>query len=317
MFAALLCLLAAKCNPSPVVPVTAVGGSPAVGGATQGGSTSGGSSVDLGGSLATGGATAQGGSTFQPATVAAITWPTCPKAARKLSPGDVERFRRALGRRHDGPITKRPLASYRALDLPSVFWKPSGPALDQLDLGSCTGNFGVNVRMSALWRQPDLWPADALGLEAIAVDIYGAATRIDPFLGSWPPDDTGSNAASVLTIMRNRGLVSGWVTVQSFDGFQRQLQKGPCGFGSNWYSSMYTVQPGGNLDVAGTVDGGHQVTARAIDYATKRVLFETSWGNAFGCNDNGRGGYYWLTFGSVQRLISEGADMDCPYLTPS
>jgi len=78
---------------------------------------------------------------------------------------------------------------------------------------------------------------------------------------------------------------------------------------------MYVVQPGGNIDVSGTVDGGHQYTARGIDYATKRVLFENSWGNDFGCNLDGRGGLFYMTFGNVQRLISEGADMDCPYVT--
>jgi hypothetical protein len=78
---------------------------------------------------------------------------------------------------------------------------------------------------------------------------------------------------------------------------------------------MYVVKPGGNIEISGTVDGGHQYTARAIDYTTKRVLFDNSWGDDFGCNLEGRGGLFYMTFGSVQRLISEGADMDCPYVT--
>jgi hypothetical protein len=309
---ALLILPAAMCNPEPVVPTPSAGGSVATGGAPAAGGVSyGGASPPVGGTSSEGGSVAAGG--VMPSTVAeAIIWPECPKQAKRLDPGAVERYRRTLGRRHEGPIVARPKASYQLLDLPNVFWRPSGPALDQLNLGSCTGNFGVNVRLSTLWARPNSWPLDALGLEAVAVDIYGAATRIDPWKGAWPPDDTGSNSASVLTIMRNRGLVSGWTTVQSFDGFQRQMQKGPCGFGSNWYSSMYAVKPGGNIEISGTVDGGHQYTARAIDYRTKRVMFDNSWGNDFGCELNGRGGLFYLTFGSVQRLINEGADIDCP-----
>jgi hypothetical protein len=244
--------------------------------------------------------------------VAAIVWPECSKAARKLAPGEVERYRRTLMPRR-AQVVAHPRASYQLLSLPSQLWAPLAPTIDQLDLGACTGNAGTQARVSQPWT----WSGslDPIALEALAVDIYSAATHIDPFDGYYPPDDTGSNGTAVMTVMRSRGLISGWVSVFTFDGLQRQLQKGPCIMGSNWYSSMFSPNNCGQIDVSGTIEGGHETAIKGIDYATKRVLFLNSWGDGWGARRLGQGGYFWLTFGSVQRLLNEGAEFECPIVS--
>jgi hypothetical protein len=305
---ALLILPAAMCNPEPVVPTPSAGGSVATGGAPAvGGVSYGGTSPSVGGASSEGGSVAAGG--VMPSTVAeAITWPECSKGVRKLAPSEVERYRRTLGPKRTA-IKARPRASYVVLDLPSVLWAPLAPTLDQGNLGSCTGNAAVQVRVSKPWT----WSStlDPFELEAMAIDVYSAATRIDPFAGRYPPDDTGSNGEAVMSVMRSRGLISGWVEVYTFEGLQRQIQKGPCIVGTNWYSSMYSPNSCGQLEVSGTIDGGHEWTIKGLDYATKRILGLNSWGDGFGARRLGQGGYFWITFGNFSKLLETG-DIHCP-----
>lgn len=311
LLAAVLALLsvgANGCGPQPTpVPPTTLGGAPAAGGAPSfGGSDSGGSSSatdSAGGSGATGGTST--------ATVA-IEWPECASKAKRVERTDVEKYRRTLMPARGKQIHRRARASYSVLSLPSVIWPSLTYALDQGDLGSCTGNAAVQIRVSRPWAW--VGSLDPLELEKLAVSVYSDATRIDPFDGYYPPDDTGSDGNSVMSVMRKRGLITSWDSVITFEGLQRALQNGPCAMGSNWYSSMFTPDRCGQLELSGVVEGGHETGAVAIDYSTKRVLFRNSWSNDWGAKirSTGFGGYFWLKFGDVQRLINEGADFVCP-----
>ena len=301
-------LPAGSCQVTPVVPTPA----PAQGGVAQGGSTywtEAGGESSAGGDVATGGMT-----TTTTQTDTKIVWPACNTKANKAAPADIEQFRRSLMPARPKALTKHTKASYLQVDgLPDRFWTPLGPALDQGGLGACTGNAMVLSRVSKPWT----WSGtlDPVELEKLAVSIYADATKRDPFPGTYPPDDTGSDGNSVMSVAKERGLISGWTSVYTFAGLQRQLQKGPCILGSNWYTSMFYPNSCGQLDIWGNVEGGHETTIRGIRYDTKQVLLETSWGNKFGVSVNGRGGLFWLTFGSVERLLNEGADIECPYIS--
>ena len=286
--------------PVPPSPPAEVGGYPWAGGAPSTGG------VESGGSVATGGAYVAG----SPSTVA-IEWPECASKAQKAKPADIERYRRALMPKREKVIHRRARASYTVLDLPNAFWLPLAPTLDQLDLGSCTGNAAVQVRVSKPWTWVGSF--DPLELEKLAVSVYSDATKLDPFEGSYPPDDTGSDGDSVMTVMQRRGLISGWSHVVTLEGLQRALQSGPCVMGSSWYTGMFSPDRCGQIALTGAAEGGHEYTIKGIDFATKRVLGLNSWGNDWGAKlKGGQGGFFWLKFGDVQRLMNEGAEIECP-----
>lgn len=254
----------------------------------------------------------------------AITWPICDSNTRKLAPQDVERYRRTLMPARPKQMRAHPKAAYQLLDFPDRFWMGYAPALDQNKppdggpgLGSCAGNAATQWRVN----QPWLWAGtlDPLALERLAISVYSDATKIDPFPGSYPPDDTGSNGESVMTVLQKRGLVAEWHSVYTFAGLQRELQQGPCIMGSNWYTGMFSPSRCGEIQPTGVVEGGHQTLIAGLRYGTKQVLGRNSWGDkgrdpidGWGVSTlDGLGGYFWLSFGTLQRLIDEGADFAC------
>lgn len=315
-FIAICSVGANGCGPQPTpVPPSSLGGFPSFGGASpfvgganpgSGGATSSTSSA-VAGQPSVGGSTATGGS-----PQVDIQWPGCAPASQKLKKQNLDDLRKRLGRHRFGPITKRAKASYTVVTgLVDAFWLPLAPTIDQLDLGSCTGNAAVQVRVSKPWT----WSGtlDPLELEKLAVSIYSGATRRDPFDGMYPPDDTGSNGASVMAEMRDRGLISGWTPVVTFEGLQRALQSGPCIMGSNWYTGMFSPDRCGQLSLSGLNEGGHETTVKGVQFSTKRILFQNSWGNEWGAAlPSGQAGFFWLKFGDVQRLMNEGAEFECP-----
>jgi len=301
------CLMAPSCSADPFRPPEPPPSPPAQGGTQEAGgaSATGGLPVAVSGSSSIAGAAGASSSTSQ-----AFDWPVCNKQApRKLSPETLERYRRSLMPARAEPMHARPKASYRVLDLPDALWAPYAHSLNQR-VGSCTGNAAIGWRVG----QPWVWRGtlDPILLENYAESVYSDATRIDPFPGSWPPDDTGSDGESVMTVMTRRGLVGSWQTVYTFEGVQRALQSGPCIIGSNWHTSMFSPNACGQVDVSGAVEGGHEYVWRGVQYSTKRGLFTNSWDDDYGTKDSqGRGGYFWMTFGNIQKLLNEGADMQC------
>jgi len=309
-------LFAFSCHNYRPDPGPSSGGMPAVGGTSSIINTS--SFGGLGGksseSSLMGGFVSFAGSSSATTTAppVAIEWPECAETTRKLEKTDVEHYRHLLGRRVvAGPSMRLLSVLPRTLDLPPVLWEPLADTLDQGDLGSCTGNAGIQCLVSAPFRWDG--PLDAETLEALAVSVYSGATRRDPFPGQYPPDDTGSDGASVMAELRARNFITGWTEVVTLEGIQRALQSGPCSMGSNWYESMFTPDRCGNLSINGKIAGGHQTAAKGADPVSKRILFFNSWGRKWGAQRRGQGGWFWLSFANVQRLIEEGADFQCPW----
>jgi hypothetical protein len=85
-----------------------------------------------------------------------------------------------------------------ATPLQSKHWERRLGILQQGDLGSCT----ANAATGALGTEPfysqvghRVLPDGVDLAEAYAVALYSAATKVDPWPGSYPPEDTGSSAA--------------------------------------------------------------------------------------------------------------------------
>ena len=81
-------------------------------------------------------------------------------------------------------------------------WKHHGPVLDQGQLGSCT----ANALCQALNTEPNRWRTDPPLDETAAVGLYAVATTIDPFVGRWPLNDTGSSGLAVCKAAQKASL---------------------------------------------------------------------------------------------------------------
>ncbi len=70
------------------------------------------------------------------------------------------------------------------------------PVFDQGSLGSCTGNAAVGCLATGPFFDT-VGPEDDARLRGLdqvaAVEVYEAATTVDPFPGQYPPTDTGSD----------------------------------------------------------------------------------------------------------------------------
>lgn len=179
-----------------------------------------------------------------------------------------------------------------------------GPVLDQGDVGSCVGNAAAHaLNTKGVHRAPS-----RVRDETDALDIYAAATAVDPWPGTYPGQDTGTDANSAAKVMRDRGLITGWSHAFGLDHVLAALQLGPLMLGISWHESMFTPDSRGFVHPDGNIVGGHETLIRGDD-AKGSVLVRNSWGRGWGL-----AGHYRLTYGDLAALLSD--DGDATVLTP-
>jgi len=213
------------------------------------------------------------------------------------APGNPYRLGRNV--RHDEASKAYPAAM--AATYSAVWWPHFGPVLDQGNVGSCTGNALVDCLMTG--------PLHKVGrnlTEADALRAYERATQIDPFPGTYPPTDTGSDGLDACRAGVEFGWLKGYTHAFGLDACLRALTLGPVMIGIPWYTSMFNVGPGGVLTVGGTVAGGHEVALTAIT-ASGMVRIQNSWSSRWGVS-----GTAFLRFADLGRLLSENGDCTIP-----
>jgi hypothetical protein len=180
-----------------------------------------------------------------------------------------------------------------------VRWTRRAPILQQGRLGSCTGN------AAAGWLGTDdaVQPGRADVTEALAVDIYSAATRIDPFDGAYPPEDTGSDGLSVAKVLKARGLIGSYTHCFSLGDVLAALQSGPVITGTPWYDGMFTARARGLVEISGPVAGGHEYVVEGVDTDRAEVICANSWGPEWG-----EGGHFRMSYDTYARLLAEDGD---------
>lgn len=179
------------------------------------------------------------------------------------------------------------------------------PVLDQGSLGSCTGNTGIGTvgthpfypTVSDVVKD---WSQDA------AVQLYSEATAIDPWPGTYPPEDTGSSGLAVAKILKARGWVSGYQHTFTFGDMLAALQTSPVMLGINWYSSFFDPSADGEMTITSDsyVAGGHEIVVDEIDVENKRIWITNSWGEYWGLS-----GRAWFSFATMERLLREDGDV--------
>lgn len=186
-------------------------------------------------------------------------------------------------------------------------------ATKRISLGSCTGNAGVNVLATDLFWDTDpvkaaLSPDNADLDEQFAVAVYSMATSLDPYSGTYPPTDTGSNGLSVAKALQKLGKISGYQHATSLAATLTALNQQAVMVGTVWRGDMFNPGPDGRLKITGQVEGGHEYKLDELDVQNKRVWILNQWGNW------GLGGRAWLSWDDLGTLLADQGD--CTVLTP-
>jgi len=180
--------------------------------------------------------------------------------------------------------------------------------LDQGDVGSCTGNATVG----ALGYDPYFSTVNGTSLdEDLAVKVYSLATTLDPFTGTYLPDDTGSSGLAAAKAAQQLGLISGYQHAFNLAAALTALQAGPVITGITWYESFFTPSSSGlvNIQTGDKPAGGHEVCVDGYDDAEQLVWFRNSWSDSWGV-----GGRFCMPVTTWAQLLSD--DGDATILTP-
>lgn len=196
--------------------------------------------------------------------------------------------------------------------LKSVFHAHHGSVLDQGQLGSCTGNAGVDV----VNCEPN-WFAKTENSEGLAVRLYSEATRVDPFPGEYPPTDTGSDGLSVAKVMKQWGWINSYTHAFGLSQALGALMLRPFMTGTVWLDGMFTPDADGRVHPRGSVAGGHEYVsyglevvrtkAGAVSFARSKVWFLNSWGPTFG-----KGGCFYMSPTDYGKLLDQQGDVTVP-----
>jgi len=185
---------------------------------------------------------------------------------------------------------------------PTVRHHLAAPVLDQGGLGACTG-FAAAACMSFYTDLADDLPISDGIWHDFARSLYSDATRLDPFPGEWPVDDTGSTGLAVAKAAQRGGYLSGYQHILEPAALAAALQEGPVIVGTYWYDSMFETDLNGliTVDFTSPIVGGHEYV---LDEVKPGFFgFRNSWGPEFG--DNGR---FYLAQSDFLRLLARSGD---------
>lgn len=183
------------------------------------------------------------------------------------------------------------------------------PILNQGSYGSCTGNAATAcMAMGVFWRTPKvqmlLSQSDAVVDENYAISVYSDATKLDPFAGSFPPTDTGSDGLSVAKVVKNRGLISGYNHAMSFEAAVTALAEKPVISGIKWFADMFEPTSEGRIRVSGSLKGGHEFVLSELDVENQRIWMDNSWTIEWGIQ-----GRAWFSWDDFAKLLDNDGDI--------
>lgn len=178
-----------------------------------------------------------------------------------------------------------------------------GPLLDQGTVGACT-YFGL---LNALHRRPLYRPKQRY-TNAEGLSGYSRATEIDPFPGTWQPDDTGSSGLAACKVAQERGLISSYDHAFGLQQTLQALVDSPVMVGTVWLESMFDVPASGIIECRGAEVGGHLYVLSGIDVDYELVRIDCAWRRW------GVGGqqWAWLRWADLGRLLEQWGESTVP-----
>jgi hypothetical protein len=197
----------------------------------------------------------------------------------------------------------------------SVTWGSKAPALNQGQVGSCTGNAMTNFLNSIFADVIRTFQKRNFLTEADALTFYHWATVEDTYKGTYPPTDTGSDGLSVCKGAQHLGWLGSYNHLVSFSSVQAAVENTPAIQGTVWTNKMF--KPVNGLVKVGkitdsTIAGGHEYHLCGIDWTNDLMIYRNSWGDVAdwpGCKP---GGFFAMTFKDVQNLLAEQGDVTVP-----
>lgn len=213
-----------------------------------------------------------------------------------------------LGRHvmRDSRSAMYPFRAKTPVPIDSVSWARSIPILDQGDLGSCTGN-AMTGALGIAPLYPNLPAKHPVLDESEAVILYGVATQLDGYPGTYPPNDTGSDGTSVCKAAQKAGLISGYTHATTLNDMLQALMAGPVLMGLDWYEGFDNPDISGVVAISGSVRGGHEVVARTVHTDAQLVGFDNSWGTSWGV-----AGSFFMSYATVTKLLAADGDVTVP-----
>lgn len=217
-----------------------------------------------------------------------------------------------LGRNvnHDERSRAYAVAATPVTGLKSVRHRRLVGIYDQGHLGSCT----AHACKGALSTHPF---CHYYRSESSIIKWYSAVTKIDPFEGEYPPDDTGSDGLSNAKYALSKGLIARYEHSFTLLQFLSGLQKVPAMIGINWYDSFDRPDADGLISFTpnATVRGGHEMEVTRLvlssdgNYSgSDRVWLPQSWGTGFGNK-----GWIQMELSTLERLLGEQGDATFMY----
>lgn len=145
---------------------------------------------------------------------------------------------------------------------------------------------------------------------------YEGATRLDPFPGAYPPDDTGSSGLAACKAAQEAGIVARYEWL--FAGARQVLaalagtdgRPGlPVGVGTWWLEGMFDPDPETLLvRPTGRRVGGHQWSVIGWEPRHRALVGQCWWGPGFG--DHGR---FLIGLDDLDALLADDGDAHVTY----
>lgn len=145
--------------------------------------------------------------------------------------------------------------------------------------GNCTGC----EKAMAFNRLGNRFPRRVLKMDD-ADAIYSLATTLDPWEGSWPPEDTGSSGLAAAKAAQQLGFGGEyrWIFGGADEVVEAVLAGETVGVGTWWYEGGFERKPirgGYQIEMTGRRVGGHQWTIRGYDHRRDLMLGRCWWGD--------------------------------------
>lgn len=201
--------------------------------------------------------------------------PDCnPPTLMGPNPKQLDDFRKSLTERHK--ITAYGL--YLGVDtaaIASVGWISNNPfAGNQGSVGACEAFTQLDI---ACAKPRTLSFAYQTLFNSAALNAYHWITANDPYPGTWPSDDTGSDSLTGCKWLVANGYAKGCQVLNGMAAVKVAIQSGPVITGMNWPDSFMTPDRCGYVTLGNKIDGGHAEGLMGYNVVTDAWLLQNHW----------------------------------------